>query len=424
MIAFQLLTINVQIIVYIVSLCVSLFLLGIIVLPVYGKRKGIRQCCKDILFLVSFLQTLSFYYYRQGMTGFHRETALSDWIGNIPLFVHFLVFGIAVIYGGYELSYFRREQKTQISNHSIKYGIDTLSGGLLFARDNGRILLRNHRMDQLAVQLLGKELTNANELWKKVESLSGQIYHIAGQNFNFERKEISWRNGNVQRITANDLTRLQTLHQELEDRKTQLQDMNSRLREYSKDVLETTAAKERLQTKMRIHDEFGQALIKTKVYLTRLQDNQKDEELLEEIIDRWMRTIQVLERGATKPDEKQGMTYVTQMAQAVNVKLELGQEIPEDERLQSILPSVLIEAITNAIKHGNAMQIWLSIKDEVGSYVVSIANDGITEGKEVEPSGGLKSLQTVLKDIGGNLSVHPVPRFTLQITVPKEGGRL
>ena len=63
----------------------------------------------------------------------------------------------------------RREIRTQISSASVKEAIDILHTGLLFFRQNGTILLCNHRMDMLAKEMMGMPLQNGKKFQEFLE---------------------------------------------------------------------------------------------------------------------------------------------------------------------------------------------------------------------------------------------------------------
>ena len=65
--------------------------------------------------------------------------------------------------------------------------------------------------------------------------------------------------------------------------------MNLRLRKYGENVDELARAKERLETKVRIHGELGQALLAARRYLV-------DESAQEPPLDIWRRNIAMLRK--------------------------------------------------------------------------------------------------------------------------------
>jgi len=153
--------------------------------------------------------------------------ALSRWLCEKPmgLTILLIVAMIAVLIG-----IVIREihlHRTSITRTTIKESIDHLPTGLCFYASNGRVMLVNHRMDQLCHDLLGHALQNGAQMWETIsggEMRSGIVRLSMGSHpafrlsdgtvWTFSQADIH----GVFQITAVDTTQLYELTGELEQK--------------------------------------------------------------------------------------------------------------------------------------------------------------------------------------------------------------
>ena len=168
-------------------------------------------------------------------------------------------------------------RKNTVTTNSIKESFDNLPTGLCFSKSNGTLQLVNHKMNQLSYLITGEELQNANLFWRVLRNgqTMPEVHRISeGDNPEFRLKDgtvYAFAREKVEhifQITATDITNLHKLTNRLRDNIDELEEMNERLRVYGESVDETTRARERLETKIRIHSELGQALLATRHSLT------------------------------------------------------------------------------------------------------------------------------------------------------------
>ena len=177
-----------------------------------------------------------------------------------------------VVIGIKEISY----RKNTITRSSIKESIDKLNAGLCFAIPNGRTILVNAVMNKLCYALTGRDLQNADSFWNRLSSNDIQndveclekganpCYRLAdGSVWRFSRENLP----SFVQITASDITQVYAVNNSLQEKNKDLKALNMRLREYGESIVELTRSKERLETKVNIHRELGQALLATRRYL-------------------------------------------------------------------------------------------------------------------------------------------------------------
>ena len=93
-------------------------------------------------------------------------------------------------------------------------------------------------------------------------------------------------------LSAADTTEIHAVTETLREKNKGLEALNLRLRKYGENVDELTRAKERLETKSRIHSELGQALLASRRYLV---GGSEEEELP---LEQWRGSIAMLRKEA------------------------------------------------------------------------------------------------------------------------------
>ncbi len=389
----------------------------------YEKIAG-AACIAALLMLLCLLRENRW----SKMHGEGASQAVS-YAGNISIVLIFVFMASAAIFGFRLLLRVLRYQKNVVTKDSIKESADNLPVGLCFAKKNGFVLLANSRMEKLSQQLTGVSLQDGGAFWECVSdgSLSEGKQRIFmddtpsilmenGEVWNFSRKVIEVSGTEVMQILATDTTELYRLLCERKIDNEILRDMNTGLHKYSDTVEELTHTRERLATKVRIHDEIGQNLMATKYFLLK---GDKEKEMYD-IIDKWKRSVAVLKREA-KPEEFTGvMKYLTDAADTVGVEVALSGELPEEGAAIELIIAAGAEALTNAVRHADAKKLQISVSDMSVVYVVEFTNDGKSAGSMVREGGGLSSLRKRVEDAGGIMSVSAEPEFMLRITIPKE----
>lgn len=323
---------------------------------------------------------------------------------------------------------FSRELKSSISPSSVKESFDNLPTGLCFSKKNGMVQLVNHQMNKLSYLLTGSDIQNAEVFWQLVSV--GQLDDDVERITSGEKPEIRFRNGHVWcfaredidsvvQITATDITDYLLLTKTLEEKNTELKKMNDRLRKYGENVGEVMSSKERLETKVRIHSEFGRALIATHHEL------QDEDSTLEDTVRLWKRNIAVLRMEAEPSSESDHLTTLVKTADSVGVSIEVKGKMPRAKENRLLVMSVATEALTNAVKYADAEKMTIESEEMADCYVVCFTNDGkkpetdvITEG------GGLSSLRKKIERAGGEMYVSGLPEFTLTIKLMKESGEM
>ena len=316
-----------------------------------------------------------------------------------------------------------RYRKNSVSSLSIKESFDHLPIGLCFSKLNGTVQLVNHKMNELGYIMTGEEIQNANTFWaslsrgnvlpgiQRISDSKQPEYRLPdGTVYTFRREKVE----NVFQITATDTTSLHKLTNRLRMNNEELEEMNARLRHYGETVDETTRARERLETKIRIHSELGQALLATRHTLSLPEAD------FQPIISTWNRNIAVL-RTEAEPLQNSGLlNTLIDIAESAGVTVEISGEFPMNDAIGSILTSAATEALTNAVIHADAKTLFVEFYETEDGYNARYTNDGNQPTKEIHEGGGLGSLRSKIERLGGNMEIKSVPQFVMAVQMPKE----
>ena len=320
-----------------------------------------------------------------------------------------------VVIGIKEISY----RKNTITRSSIKESIDKLNAGLCFAIPNGRTILVNAVMNKLCYALTGRDLQNADSFWNRLSSNDihndveclekgeNPCYRLAdGSVWRFSRENLP----SFVQITASDITQVYAVNNSLQEKNKDLKNLNLRLREYGGNVDRLTRSRERLETKVNIHRELGQALLATRKYLQGESD--------ESPTKIWEKNISVLRMESNLPDEDTYKMFL-ESAKSIGVNVKMTGCLPDNTEVKNLFLSAAAEALVNGVRHGNATTIYIDLSETSNTYTVKFRNNGKQPTSPIIEGGGLGSLRKKVQRICGVMSVLTQPEFLIVIEVRK-----
>ncbi len=96
---------------------------------------------------------------------------------------------------------------------------------------------------------------------------------------------------------------------------------------------------------------------------------------------------------------------------------------PLDSKIKYAFMAVVQEALSNIMRHSNATQISLTIREHPAFYQLIIADNGSVKKIELNTVDGLglKNMTQRINALNGNISFMTNPGFQIFISVPKEG---
>jgi hypothetical protein len=352
----------------------------------------------------------------------YEKTILTDYfLLYIPAWIVNCIFLVWILIKEYKL------RKNSISPLSVKESFDNLPTGLCFSQPNGMVQLVNYQMNELSHQIIGDDLQNANVFWDTV--CNGKLINNISRLVSGEKPELRFADGSVwvfsrenlgvtTQIVANDMTNYYRLTNMLKSKNEELEQMSERLRKYGENVDEYTRTKERLETKVRIHNEIGQALLTTR---RALDSNDGD---LKTVLDIWNRNISVLRMESEPNNSADFVGELIKAAESANVKVVIDGKLPQEYDANQMIIAAATVALTNAIRHADASTLTVETDSTRKYYISCITNDGKIPDAPITEGGGLSSLRRRIEKVGGTMSVSWEPQFILTVKLPKKDGEL
>lgn len=288
----------------------------------------------------------------------------------------------------------------------------------------------------------------------------------------FFREEWSCNNRKatkIEQIVAVDVTEIEKLNQEIEETNRQLVNVNNRLSQELNNLEEVALEQAAFQMHKRVHNEIGQRLSILHRWLEDSHDadvsnspngssisniSQKEivelvsgirqslkskqiepEDELASLVDAFLLagvqvsincvgTNSALSASSTHDVSSACATHSACSANSANLTfpaqtLHLAHMsktlYPSHPQFSSLFVDLLRECATNALKHGHAKNVWVTIKEDENSTTIYIQNDG--KGAKTMPQfgSGLKSMEQEVKNHSGALRVCSLEPFSIEV---------
>lgn len=345
------------------------------------------------------------------------------------LFLHFPVYSLVLyLLAILSLEIFfmqtiRQIRKRQIGKNSIKESLDNLPDGLCFSKLDGTPLLVNRIMQEISYQVFGQWLVNdvvcAEAIKKKKIEPQADILQRHPLVIQANRK--IWliqlaHHDTVKETVAYDITPEWGLLREIKRKNEEIQKVNSRLKKYQQNVREYTRQKEILQAKITIHDKIGQSLIYFKHYLGKSNKSMEDRK---KVIRLWQESLLVLDETKNPPSTNSSWEKLLTTARAIGVDIHVQGTLPEDEKDLSTFVGIVHEALNNAIRHGKAKNVWITLEADDRREYCRIINDGKPAIEPIHERGGLKNIRERIQLYDGEMTITTSPHFQLNLSWPK-----
>ena len=344
---------------------------------------------------------------------------------QVSYVVLFLVTLLSMGYAVWSILQETKNRKT-INNTSIKEAFDNLPTGVCFFNEAGLPVLCNRAMHRFSFAVCGKDVQYITDL---KECLSqdfmpregtikdgktfilpeGTAWHLEKHDFIHESADTY-----IQYI-ALDVTDLQRKRVELTIENAQLRKVQSDLKRLSANVVTITREEEILNTKMRVHDEMGRCLMAAQKYLK----EDSTESIPDNVVTSWQRAVSMLKYNNETTDEDM-LSQIRKTCQFVKLDYIQTGKLPKEEGMAYILTCAVRECVTNAVRYGEASELYADFTETETFATVTVTNNGKNPKDEIMEGGGLSTLRRRVERTGGTMSVESLPKFKLTVTVPKE----
>ncbi|MBR3058925.1 MAG: hypothetical protein IKG93_13300 [Clostridiales bacterium] len=320
-----------------------------------------------------------------------------------------------------QVRYSIRRRKTRIYPGSVKESVDQLRTGVCYYYGDGRIKLHNDSMEKIWNSLTGKSMVDGLALWETISQGRAQsgsciskgeapIYMLPdGSVRSWRRNKVRADGMELYEVLAADVTEEYALVHDLEEKKERLRHRGTRLKTVGERIDALNIEKEILDSKIRIHDDWGRALITAKAFI-----EQPDMEKKRGFLTLWQRNISYVEENE-QSEAKDAYDDIFQSAKSLGLTIAIDEELPSDYDTRNLLIHAMAVCIGNMVKHAEATTLHVKTVHKDGRCTYTFTNDGQPPAGKVEEKGGLKNLRKRVEAQGGSMFIDSMPRFALHI---------
>ncbi len=335
--------------------------------------------------------------------------------------------------------------KKNTSAKMIKKAIDSYPGGICFFALDGRVILVNEKMNQLALELTGHTILNAKATWEELTNFANngkaekltqswlpkdtdkangsprQQLFFRFSNSSVWCFELRFLDSNTVQVEAAEITELYQLSEELYENTIRLRQMQKRQKALLDSIVKVNLNKEILAAKMHIHDELGHCLLATTKAIT-------EDSLAENADVLRVRDFSNIPMVWTVPDSSL-QSELMQVAELIGCKVIFLGEQPTQRKALQLLHAAIREALTNAVRHANATELMVKIEQDEKNYHIEISDNGGVTVSKITEGNGLSALRQRLEQEGASLKVLCDNGVSLIVNIPfdfdeaQKGGR-
>lgn len=320
-------------------------------------------------------------------------------------------------------------KKYLLVSQTIHKAIDSYPGGLCFAMPDGRPILVNFQMNDLCLQLVGHTVLDAEALWDELcllrantEAKSELTFQLSdGKVWRFRRESLTDGCLSYTQIEASDITELHRRREKLTENNRKLREQTQRQRALLANIVQTNRDKELLSAKMRVHDELGRCILSTRKALSAhtLSENALTISQAWENAVRDFSNIPLDETGPeVSPREE-----LLKVAEMIGCKIVMTGVPPAERSAELLFYAAIREALTNAVRHAGANQLFVSCEPLERCYHIELSDNGTSRVSNLREGSGLSGLRQRLERAGATMDILWDGGVKLLIDLPRAGIR-
>ena len=373
----------------------------------------------SVRFTEKLVSLLSFFILFSALILFPQDGDADTGLCGLPWILVAVLLILAAVHLSVSIPIERRRLFERITPDSIREATNDLTMGICFADPAGRIILCNETMRELSYMMIGSYPQMIGELDTVLfppgpdgERSSSGIFFFPNGNvrqFNSSRITVSGEEG-WRQITAQDITELYRVREQLESENRRLAETNRKLRAMYDRMTDDIREKESLEMKIRVHDTMGRSLIT-------IQDIMENPDEADKKLAELKEAVSILSDSPTPPDGD--IADEMRNCEKLGVRLILNGYLPKDSGLERIVISAIRECATNCVRHAHGTYIAVDIQERHGIYSVTITNDGEKPKGKITEGSGLSSLRRSVEASGGEMLTAHSPRFALLLNLPE-----
>lgn len=344
-------------------------------------------------------------------------------------FYPYLLLGASIVLfmcSGYSLIGNIEKYSHSLSSMSIKEAIDSMDLGLLFCETkpghDGQILLENIAIQELMDTLTGKFYYNGKNFYQDLErgavlpscqkrQIEDSIaYELPDQTiWSFDLLPLEGDTQNRVLLVASDITEIWNALSKIYEQNQELVQKNRELQELMDNLENICRTETLLQYKVKVHNILGQRL---SVMMRALREQKEpSKEFLISLLNN-------IEEELKNPsiDLLYSLDSLKKSFQGIDVTIKIEGNLPQDPMIAKSFYEIIMEACTNAVRHGYASEISIKItEDKLVS--LDIENNGHPPDQKILEGGGLSEMRRKVHLLNGNFSYTTSPWFHIHIEV-------
>jgi len=176
-----------------------------------------------------------------------------------------------------------------------------------------------------------------------------------------------------------------------------------------------------------IHDNVGHMLSSSILQIGALLATVKDENIKENLrsINNTLSKAMDSIRQSVHNLHEQSIDLKYEISTLINnfkfctVELQYDIQSNADKKLKYCFIAIIKEALSNIIKHSNATQAKIILREHPALYQLIIQDNGTKIANEDKEGLGLKSIADRTAAFGGNFNINKIDGFKLFISIPK-----
>lgn len=324
----------------------------------------------------------------------------------------------------FEIIFNTTRSRRVITEKSVKNALDNLPAGILFFDSDSFAVLTNHTM----LTLLNELTDGGVRMMKQLDDvLNGKSPPVSARRIDADDRTFIFSDGRIRtfeksvivcsgkkysQFTANDVTDIYKIKQELEYDNELLRKASDNLRMLSQNVVTATREEEILNFKMQIHDDLGRSITAVRRYLTQNDSSQNADEL----IDMWRESVTLMKKdNETQTDDELG--FLISSAEKMGLEIIIRGEMPGGSENAYTVISAVRTCLINAVRHADASKMYVDIKRGSDDIKIKITNNGIPPDGEITEGGGLSALRRRAEKNAGTMTVISRPEFAVIIKI-------
>ena len=325
----------------------------------------------------------------------------------------------------------RRQLRQQLSLTSVQEAVDSIDDGLLFARPDGSILLTNRIMGDLSTSLCHQELTDANAFWSALErsessefvtkiAVDGNfLFRFTGGNtWTLHREIFSLDGRDCVQIVALNVTESDSVQRQITVRRAELSRTALQLQQVEDTIARLQEEEDRVNRGRQTFDSITEKMAALNRFFTEhyaLPAETFDYKRLAELTAGLLRDLE----HAPALTAQQQLDLTVSALGLMRVTVAVTGSLPENFEAATACSFLIREAAVNAVLHGNAASVSITLEEQEDAWLCRAENDGAPLTGALTPAGGITAIRRMLFPLGGTLEITKEPVFSLQARIPK-----